>query len=53
MVYATGELIPESKAGVNLYDSAIIVGGMAYEATRTFGQRPFRLPNHLHGCTPR
>ncbi len=47
MVYASGDLIPESQAGVNLYDSAIIVGEMVYEATRTFRQEPFRLPAHL------
>lgn len=47
IVYFNGRLIPESEARVSIYDSALVMGDMAYEVTRTIHGRPFRLRQHL------
>lgn len=47
-VYFNGQFVPESQARVSIYDSALLVGDMAYEVTRTFRHQPFRLEQHLH-----
>lgn len=47
IVYHNGQFVPEADARVPLYDSALVMGDMAYEVTRTFHQRPFRLREHL------
>lgn len=47
VAYFNGEFVPESAAKVSLYDSALQVGDMAFEVTRTFRQRLFRLSEHL------
>lgn len=46
-VYFNGRIVPESAARVSIFDSALQVGDMAYEVTRTFHHRPFRLRDHL------
>ncbi|MGC3969258.1 MAG: aminotransferase class IV [Pirellulales bacterium] len=45
--YFNGRLIPERNARVSIFDSALQVGDMAFEVTRTYHGRPFRLRDHL------
>ena len=47
IVYFNGEFVPESQARVSIYDSALTMGDMAFEVTRTVHGRPFRLDDHL------
>ena len=45
--YFNGRLIPEREARVSIFDSALQVGDMAFEVTRTYHGVPFRLRDHL------
>ena len=47
IVYFNGEYLPEAAVGVPLYDSALQIGDMCFEVTRTFRGEPFRLRQHL------
>lgn len=47
IVYFNGRFVPEAAARVSIYDSALLLGDMAYEVTRTIHHRPFRLREHL------
>jgi branched-chain amino acid aminotransferase len=47
VVYFNGRIVPESEARVSIYDSALLLGDMAFEVTRTIHGRPFRLVEHL------
>lgn len=47
VVYFNGEYVPESEARVSIFDSSLMFGDMAFEATRTFGHKPFKLRQHL------
>jgi len=47
VVYFNGQFVPESAARVSIFDSALMYGDMAFEMTRTYSQRPFRLREHL------
>lgn len=47
IVYFNGQWVPEQAARLSIYDSALQVGDMAFEVTRTYHQRPFRLRYHL------
>lgn len=47
VVYFNGEYVPESEARVSIFDSALMFGDMAFEMTRTYGQKAFRLRHHL------
>lgn len=47
VVYFNGQFVPESEARVSIFDSALMYGDMAFEMTRTYNQRPFRLREHL------
>ena len=47
IVYFNGAYVPESQARVSIYDSALTMGDMAFEVTRTIHGRPFRLDDHL------
>jgi len=47
VVYFNGLFVPERDARVSIYDSALQFGDMAFESTRTFAGRPFRLAEHL------
>ena len=47
VVYLNGDFVPESAARVSIYDSALVMGDMAYEVTRTFHHQPFRVREHL------
>ena len=46
-VYLNGEYVPEAGARVSIFDSALMFGDMAFEMTRTFRGRPFKLHAHL------
>ena len=47
VVYFNGEFVPECEARVSIFDSALMFGDMAFEMTRTFKRRPFKLREHL------
>jgi branched-chain amino acid aminotransferase len=47
VVYFNGRFVPESEARVSIYDSALVMGDMAFEVTRTVAHKPFRLEDHL------
>lgn len=47
IVYFNGQFLPEREARLSIYDSAHLMGDMAYEVTRTIRQRPYRLRDHL------
>ena len=47
LVYFNGSYIPEIDARISIFDSALMVGDMVFEMTRTFNQVPFRLREHL------
>jgi len=46
-VYFNGEFVCEQEARVSIFDSALMFGDMVFEMTRTYGQKPFRLREHL------
>lgn len=46
-VYFNGEFVSEQEARVSIFDSALMFGDMVFEMTRTYGQKPFRLGEHL------
>lgn len=45
--YVNGELIPESRASVSIFDSAIMTGDTVTESTRTFNHAPYKLREHI------
>jgi branched-chain amino acid aminotransferase len=47
LVYFNGEMIPETEARVSIYDSALMFGDVAFEMTRSFKKRQFKLREHL------
>jgi len=47
VVYVNGKFVPEAEACVSIFDSALMFGDMAFEFTRTFAHKPFRLRQHL------
>lgn len=47
VVYWNGRFVAERDARISIYDSALTAGDMAFEVTRTFRHRPFRLHEHL------
>ena len=47
VVWFNGELIPESKAKISIYDSALMFGDMVFEMTRSFNKVQFKLREHL------
>ena len=47
VVYLNGRTVPESEARISIFDSALMYGDMAFEMTRTFGRKPFKLREHL------
>jgi branched-chain amino acid aminotransferase len=46
-VYFNGKFVPESKARISIYDSALMFGDMAFEMTRSFNKKQFKLREHL------
>jgi branched-chain amino acid aminotransferase len=47
LVYLNGKLIPESQAGLKVYDAGIVLGATTTEMTRTFGKELFRIEDHV------
>jgi branched-chain amino acid aminotransferase len=47
VVYFNGEFVSERNARVSIFDSALMYGDMAFEMTRTYNRRPFKLREHL------
>ena len=47
VVYFNGEWVSEREARVSIFDSALMFGDMAFEMTRTFNRKPFKLCEHL------
>lgn len=47
VAYVNGQFLPEDQACVSVYDSAIIYGDMAFEVTRTFRHKLYRLDDHI------
>lgn len=47
IVYFNGGFVPETEARVSIFDSALMYGDMAFEMTRTYKRRPFKLQEHL------
>ena len=47
LCYFNGRFLPEHEAKISIFDSALQVGDMAFEVTRTCNGRPFRLRDHL------
>lgn len=47
MIYLNGRFVPEGDGRVSIFDSALQFGDMAFESTRTFGGKPYRLRDHL------
>ncbi|MSR60624.1 MAG: branched-chain amino acid aminotransferase [Planctomycetaceae bacterium] len=47
VVYFNGQFVPECEARVSIFDSALMYGDMAFEMTRTYNRRPFKLREHL------
>ena len=46
-VYFNGEFVPEPEARISIFDCALMYGDMVFEMTRSFGQQPYRLREHL------
>ena len=47
LIYLNGRMVPESEAGLKVYDAGIVLGATTTEMTRTFGRTLFRLDDHL------
>ena len=47
VVYFNGEFVPEQEARISIFDCALMYGDMVFEMTRSFGQKPYRLREHL------
>jgi branched-chain amino acid aminotransferase len=47
VVYFNGTLVPEREARISIYDSSLMFGDVAFEMTRSFNKRQFRLAEHL------
>ena len=47
VVFFNGKLVPESQARLSIYDSALMFGDVAFEMTRSFNKKQFKLREHL------
>lgn len=47
LVYLNGEFIPAHEAKISIFDTAVMLGDMVTESTRTFAHKPFKLPQHV------
>lgn len=47
VVYLNGDIVPESRALVSFRDRSFKFGDGAFDTTRTFGHRIFKLDEHL------
>jgi len=46
-IWFNGNILPESKAKLSVYDSALMFGDMVFEMTRSFNGVQFKLKEHL------
>ena len=46
-VWINGELVPESRARVSIFDRGFVYGDAAYDALRTYGHQPIRLTEYV------
>jgi len=46
-VYLKGEMVPASQAHIAIYDAAVILGATVTDLARTFGQKLYRLEDHV------
>ena len=51
LVYLNGQLLLAAEAKLEIFDLAIVQGATVSEMTRTFGQKLFRLEDHLQRLT--
>lgn len=47
VVFLNGQFVREAEAKISIFDSALVLGDMAFESTRTFRGEPFELEKHL------
>ncbi len=47
LVYLNGQLVPRDQAQISIFDSAVMLGDMVTESTRTFGHKLFKLEHHI------
>ena len=47
VAYVNGSIVPESEAKVSINDMGFLYGDAAFDMTRTFGHRIFKLDEHL------
>lgn len=47
LININGELFDETTAKISVFDRGFLYGDSVYEATRTFGRKPFRIDQHL------
>jgi branched-chain amino acid aminotransferase len=47
LVFLNDRFVPANEARVAIWDAGVVQGATVAEMTRTFGQRPFRLDDHL------
>jgi branched-chain amino acid aminotransferase len=47
LVYLNGEFVPSHEAKISIFDSAVTLGDMVTESTRTFAHQPFKLDQHI------
>ena len=46
-IWKNGKILPQSEGHLSIYDSALMFGDMAFEMTRTYNKRTFKLWEHL------
>jgi branched-chain amino acid aminotransferase len=47
LVYLNGDFVPADEAKISIFDSAVMLGDMVTESTRTFAHKPFKLEQHI------
>lgn len=47
LAYVNGEIVPESKAVISIFDDGFLRGDAAYDSSRTFNGRIFQLEEHV------
>ena len=47
LVYVSGRCVPREEARISALDAGVLLGAGLFETLRTYGGRPFRLPQHL------
>jgi len=47
VLWMNGEFVPENEARISIFDDGFTRGDAVFDAARTFGGKPFQLPEHL------